>query len=247
MPNEPLVSAIQKGLAVSLLYLLAVVVVVFLALTIGPAVRRAVAEATKKMGKGQRALFLFAAALATMYGGAKHMAVQNAGADDGIALAGITVEYDETNDVTAVEVSFTGGNVTAATPVWVRNDQAEVWRELVKDGATVTTDLATNVLAFAVTGNVSTSRYWWVGSDTPAVIVETAGITITHFAASSSAVQIEWTCDDANATVFTIQRRHKGGDWQTVGITSSLAFVYVGFTVGETWEWRVISIYTEGD
>ena len=247
MPSESLISVLRNGLATSLLYMLAVAVVAYLALTVGPAVYKTVAETMKRMEKGQRALFLFAVALATMYGGAKHMTVQNAGADEGIALAEITVDYDETNDVTTVEVSFTGGNVTTATPVWVRNDQRENWRELTKIGATLTTGATTNVLAFSVAGNVSTNGYWWVGSDTPAVVVETTGIIITHFAASSSSVQIAWTCDDPNVTVYTIQRRRKGAaNWETVGVTSSLAFVYVGFTVGETWEWRVSATYTEG-
>ena len=148
--------------------------------------------------------------------------------------------------MTAVEVSFTGHNVTTATPVSVRNDQKEYWRELEKIGATVTTDLATNILAFAVAGDVSTNKFWWVGTETPAVIIETTGITITHFAASSSSVQIMWTCDDPNATEYMIQRRRKGTkQWETVGVTTSLAFVYVGFTVGETWEWRVVSTYEE--
>ena len=246
MQSESLVSVLQKGLATSLLYMLAVTVVVYLAMTVGPAVLKAVEEAKRKMGIGLRVLFLFSAAIATLQGGAKRKIIQDAGSDDGIALAGIVVDYDSTNDVTAVEVNFVGVNVTTATPVWVRNDQSEVWRELAKDGATVTTDLETNVLAFAAAGDVSTNRYWWVGTDTPAVIVETKGIEITHFAASSSSVQIMWTCDDPNATEYVIQRRRKGAaNWETVGVTSSLAFVYVGFTVGETWEWRVTSTYTE--
>ena len=248
MPSESIISAFRNGLATSLLYMLAVAVVAFLALTIGPAVHKAIKDATKKMSRGQRKVFLLAATLATLYGGAKYIAVQNAGADAGITLAGIMVEYDSTNDVTAVEVNFMGGNVTTATPVWVRNDQRENWRELTKIGATLTTDATTNVLAFSVAGNVSTNGYWWVGSDTPAVVVETTGITITHFAASSSAVQIAWTCDDPNATIFSIQRRRKNAaTWETVGLTSSFAFVYVGFTVGETWEWRVTATYMEGE
>ena len=80
------------------------------------------------------------------------------------------------------------------------------------------------------------------------MIIESKGIEITHFAASSRAVEIMWTCDDPNATEYVIQRRRKGAaQWETVGVTSSLAFVYVGFTVGETWEWRVSSTYTEGE
>lgn len=240
-------AACQAGLTACCLFGLALSLLIFAAIGIAPLVRAhwAKARATmRKMKPLDKAVALVAVAVAIAYGGTKP--VQNAGADEGIALVSVAVEYDETNDVTAVEVSFTGHNVTTATPVSVRNDQTESWRELEKIGATVTTDLATNLLAFAVAGDVSTNKFWWVGTETPAVIIETTGITITHFAASSSSVQIMWTCDDPNATEYMIQRRRKGAaQWETVGVTTSLAFVYVGFTVGETWEWRVSSTYAE--
>ena len=239
-----MIEAIQAGLTACCLFALAVLSVVCVALVCGPAIRQQW-EKFRKLGGVEKSLVAVALVAAIAYGGTKP--VQNAGADEGIALVAVAVEYDETNDVTAVEVSFTGHNVTTATPVSVRNDETENWRELVKIGATVTSDLSTNLLAFAVSGNVATNRFWWVGTETPAVIVETTGIEITYFAASSSSVQIMWTCDDPNATEFVIQRRRKGAtQWETVGVTSSFAFVYVGFTVGETWEWRVTSTYTEG-
>lgn len=238
-------TACQAGLTACCLFLLALSLVVCAALTLAPLIRERWAK-LRKMKPLEKAVGLVAVAVAIAYGGTKP--AQNTGADEGIALVSIAIEYDATNDVTAVEVSFTGHNVTTATPVSVRNDQTENWRELEKIGATVTTDLATNVLAFAVSGDVSTSKFWWVGTETPAVIIESKGIEITHFAASSRAVEIMWTCDDPNATEYVIQRRRKGAaQWETVGVTSSLAFVYVGFTVGETWEWRVSSTYTEGE
>ena len=248
MPNDFL-AACQARLTACCLFGLALSLLIFAAVVIAPLIRAhwAKARATmRKMKPLDKAVALVAVAVAIAYGGTKP--VQNAGADEGIALVSVAVEYDETNDVTAVEVSFTGHNVTTATPVSVRNDQTENWREMEKIGATVTTDLATNLLAFAVAGDVSTGKFWWVGTETPAVIIETTGITITHFAASSSSVQIMWTCDDPNATEYMIQRRRKGAaQWETVGVTTSLAFVYVGFTVGETWEWRVSATYAEGD
>lgn len=233
----------QAGLTACCLFMGLLLLAVCVGLTLAPLIREQWAK-LRKLRPLEKAVALVAVAVAIAYGGTKP--VQNAGADDGIALVSVAVEYDETNDVTAVEVSFTGHNVTTATPVSVRNDQTENWREMEKIGATVTSDLATNLLSFAVSGNVSTNRYWWVGTETPAVIIETTGITITHFAASSSSVQIMWTCDDPNATEYMIQRRRKGAaQWETVGVTTSLAFVYVGFTVGETWEWRVLSTYAE--
>ena len=209
---------------------------------------RGIMERWRKLGRFDKAVAVAALCVAVAFGGTKPHPVQNAGADEGIALVGLTADYDPTNDVTAVEVLFVGHNVTTATPVSVRNGEKENWRELEKIGATVTTDLATNILSFAVAGDVSTNKFWWVGTETPAVIIETAGITITHFAASSSSVEIMWTCDDPQAVEYVIQRRRKGAaQWETVGVTTSFAFVYVGFTVGETWEWRVTSTYMEGD
>ena len=224
-------------------------IAVCVGMTLAPVCRK-IWEKFRKLKTNDKVVWLFAVAVAVAYGGTKPKPVPNAGADEGIALVSVAAEYDATNNVTRVEVKFTGHNVTTATPVSVRNDQAENWRELEKIGATVTTDFSTNILAFAVSGDVSTNKFWWVGTETPAVIIETTGITITHFAASSLSVQIMWTCDDPNATEFVVQRRRKGAaQWETVGVTSSLAFVYVGFTVGETWEWRVSSTYeaTEGD
>ena len=240
-----MIEAIQSGLTASCLFLLAVMIVVCCAAAAWPLV---LGEWRKfrKCDIAAKAAVTLAAAVAIAYGGSK--GIQNAGADTGIALAGIAVEYDSTNDLTSVEVKFTAGNVTTATPVSVRNAETEAWRELSKIGATVTAGQPTNVLAFAVSGNAATNRYWWVGVNTPAVVVESEGITITSFVASSKSVHIAWTCDDTNATVFAIQRRRQGtSEWQTVGSTSGNSFDYVGFTVGESWEWRVTSTYTEGD
>ena len=242
-----MIEAIQAGLTACCLFGLALSLLIFAAIGIAPLIREQWAK-IRKLRLVEKSVALVGLIVAIAYGGTKPHPVQNAGADEGIALVMISAEYDTTNEVTEVEVHFTGNNVTTATPVSVRNDQTENWRELAKIGAAVTSDLSTNVLSFAVAGNVATNRFWWVGTETPAVIIETTGITITYFAASSSSVQIMWTCDDPNATEYAIQRRRKGtAQWETVGVTSSLAFVYVGFTVGETWEWRVSSTYTEGD
>ena len=240
-----MIDAILAGLTASCLFMLLLLLAVCAAFGVRPHLRE-IWRKFKALKVVERAAVVVGLIAAIAYGGKKP--VQNAGADAGIALVAVAVEFDETNDVTAVEVSFTGHNVTTTTPVSVRNGETENWRELEKIGATVTSDLATNILAFAVSGDVSTNRFWWVGTETPAVIIESKGIEITHFAVSSSSVQIMWTCDDPNATEFAIQRRRKGtAQWETVGVTSSLAFVYVGFTVGETWEWRVSATYTEGD
>ena len=237
------IEAIYAGLVAVCVFAAALFAIACAVVVAWPFVRRLL-DRWRRTGALDKTVAIVALAIAIAYGGAKP--VQNAGADEGIALVAVAVEYDATNNLTAVEVSFVGHNVTTATPVSVRNDEKENWNELEKIGATVTTDLPTNVLAFAVAGDVSTNKFWWVGTETPAVIIETTGITITHFNAASSSVEIMWTCEDPNATEYTIQRRRKGAaQWETVGVTSSLAFVFVGFTVGETWEWRVTSTYAE--
>ena len=236
------IAAYQTGLTACCLFIGLLIIAVAFGFTVGPA-NMALLARFRKMSPLTKSVAIFAVFSSVAYAGYKLM---RAGADEGIALVSVVSAYDKTNDVSAVEVRFTGNNVTTATPVSVRNDQTENWRELEKIGAIVTTDFATNTLAFAVSGNVLTNAFWWVGTETPAVIIESKGIEITHFAASSRSVEIMWTCDDPNATEYVIQRRRKGAaKWETVGVTSSLAFVYVGFTVGETWEWRVITSHWE--
>lgn len=213
--------------------------------TLAPEACRAVHEFFRTIFK--KPVLLTAIVLAAMYGGSKHTGVQNKGADEGIVLSALTTDYDSTNDVTEVIVSFSSGTVTAETPVSVRPYSDVSWTELVKSNAVVNLELSPHTLTFLVQGNVGTNAYWWVGSDTPAVIIESKGIEILYFAASSRSVQIMWSCDDPLATEFMVQRRRKDTDpWETVGVTTSTSYVYTGFTVGETWTWRVISTYEVG-
>lgn len=204
-----------------------------------------VRDAVRKLRKHKVETAALGVVLAALvyYGGAKQSSV-NAGADDGITLADVIVDYDSTNDYTQVWVYYTAGNVTVNTPVSVRNAESEQWRELVKQNAEITTDLSTNILSFAVWGNPATNRYWWVGVDTPAVIIESEGIKITHFAATSKSVSIYWTCDDPRATTFQVQRRLRGtSEWETVAETPLPSYLHTGFTIGQSWEWRVIAVY----
>lgn len=236
-----LIKAWQSGLTAAALFMLAVTVVALVASAVAPMVREGWRKWRKRASAG---VAVAASAFAIIYGGSKGV---NAGADEGIVLVGVTVAYDPTNDVTSVAVAWTNGTVTTATPVSVRNAESEQWRELVKIGAAIETG-ATNVLSFTVAGDESAHVFWWVGSDTPAVIVETAGITITDFVATSKSVSIAWTCDDEKAAVFAIQRRRRGTTtWETVGTTTEYSFTFSGFTVDKSWGWRIISTYEEGE
>ena len=239
MWNELQAGLTAVGVFVSLLFFAGYLAVV---------IYRACADAFGKMRPDERKAFaLFTAALA-FYAGAKHIILPpDAGADEGYSVAEIVADYISSNDVTTVDVKFCGAGVTTNTPVSVRNSVSEEWRELAKSDAAITCDLPTNVLSFVVYGNAETNRYWWVGTDKPSIIVETTGIEIVYFLATSHSVQIAWTCDDPHATEFAIQRRLRGETWDTVAVTTDTAFEYIGFTVGESWEWRVISTYTEGE
>lgn len=220
----------------------------FFAVCLAIAVKRACVDAFRKMKPGEKKAFLLFTAVLTLYAGAKHVIrPPDAGADEGYYVAEIVADYISSNDVTTVDVKFCGTGVTTNTPVFVRNSDSEEWRELVKANAAITSDLPTNVLSFVVYGNAETNRYWWVGTDKPSIIVETTGIEIVYFLATSHSVQIAWTCDDPKATEFSVQRRRRSETWDTVAVTTDTAFEYIGFTVGESWEWRVISTYTEGE
>lgn len=200
--------SIQAGITAAALFLFMIAFVALLAFAAAPVIGEAWRK-WRKRGKLDKVVSLVAVGIAIAYGATKPHVVPNAaGADDGIALVCIEAEYDSTNDVTAVNVKYTAGDVTVSTPVSVRNAESEQWRALEKIDATVTTG-QTNVLAFAVAGNAATNRYWWVGVDTPAVIIESQGITITNYVATSKSVRIDWTCDDPKATVFAVQRKRK--------------------------------------
>lgn len=241
-----MIEAIQAGLTASALFLFAIMIVALVAFAAAPVIGEAWIK-WRKRGKLDKVVSLVAVGIAIAYGGSKSHDVPNAGADAGIALVGISAEYDSTNDVTAVNVKFTAGDVTVSTPVSVRNAESEQWRALEKIDATVTTG-QTNVLAFAVAGNAATNRYWWVGVDTPPVVIEDAGITITNFVATSKFVHIDWTCENPKATVFALQRQIEGeAQFETVTTTTANSITFGGFTVGKTTKWRITSTYTEGD
>lgn len=184
------------------------------------------------------------------YGATKQQIVPHPGADDGITLAEIGIEYSTNTLQTAVEVKYTAGPVTTATPVSVRMSSTNEWTELEKINPTITTDLATNVLAFAVSGDVTKYPYWWVGENPPAIIIETTGIKLLSCEATSKTVLLTWTCDDAKATTFSVQHRTQGGDWETVGTVEKadlMSFTYQGFTIDVTRDWRIRTEYTEAN
>ena len=237
-----MIRAFPGGFTAACLFCAALLFGVGLVAVVAPRVR----DAVRRMRKRKLESVALGVVLAALiyYGGAKQSGV-DAGADDGIELAGVAVEYNSTNDYTSVWVYYTAGTVTVDTPVSVRNAASEQWRELVKQNAEITTDLSTNILSFTAWGNAATNRYWWVGTETPAVIIESEGITLTHVEATSHRMRFDWTCDDPRATTFQVQSRKAGGQWETRFTTPFLSATVTGFFVGEDREWRVIAEYEE--
>lgn len=175
--------------------------------------------------------------------------VRNEGSDEGLNVvgvyAGITNIVDavsgETNRYTAVEVWYLGSGVTTSTPVSVRDAIDEDWTELAKTDAGYGTEGTTNKMTFITAGEYASKTFWWIGTDTPAKIVESFGVTITEFTVASKFVKISWTCDTPGISTFTVQRRLAGTQaWESVATTSDNTFIYIGFTVDRTWEWRIV-------
>ncbi len=184
------------------------------------------------------------------YGATKGIGrVQNEGSDDGLQVVGVYAGATNivdgvtgaTNRYTAVEVWYLGSGVTTSTPVSVRDAIDEDWTELTKNDAGYGTEGTTNKMTFISAGDYASKRFWWIGTDTPAKIVESVGITITEFTVASKFVRISWTCDTPGVSTFTVQRRLAGTQaWESVATTSDTTFIYMGFTVDRTWEWRIV-------
>lgn len=189
-----------------------------------------------------------------IYGGTKRKTIENAGSDDGLNLCGISVMVTNevvsagvTNTWTDIEVHFTGTGITVATPVSVRQSETNNWNELEKINPILVTDMATNVLHFGASGDVSNIKYWWVGEDMPSISVETEGIEITTFVAGAHSVAVSWTCNNPNATEYLVQYRNGPQDsWHTVMTTADTNAIISGFFINRTTQWRIISTYTEG-
>lgn len=185
-------------------------------------------------------------------GSTKH--VTNAGADSGISLAYIDVATNDVPD-TVVTVAYTNG-VTASTPVWVRDKVTDRWTELEKNDASIASSNGVNYLTFTVPGtNYLQSTYWWVGSDTPPVVVESSGIEIVSFVCTSRRCDVSFTCSDPNCTAFKLQDSDDGEEWhdaaeiQAPGAFNPATVHQIsasGFFVGRTRYWRVFSSYRAG-
>ena len=194
----------------------------------------------------------------TLHGGMKRPGWrENAGADKEIDFVGITANAVDvvddagvTNVITEVEVFFHGLNVTADTAVSVRMSETNSWTELEKIDPVLNYDALTNSLAFTVSNDVTPYKYWWVGDDTPAIVVETKGIEVQSFLATSKFIDIVFTCDDPKATTFYLQTRKYGSTaWTSVASMERaelMHFHFEGFYIGESREWRIYTEYIEG-
>lgn len=209
----------------------------------------------KRFGSINSIIFCLFAIPAIIYGGSKRKPVQHPGGDEDLRVVGIyasatneVTEAGVTNTWTEIDVDFLGTGVTTDTPVHVRMSETNEWTELTKIEPTVLIDLTTNNLHFCASGDLTKYPWWWVGDDTPAIHVETVGITLVSFIASSHSVAIEWTCDDPKATEFEVQVMDgESRSWSTLMKTSERAVLVQGFFIDRITRWRIISTYTKGE
>ena len=103
-----MIEAIQAGLTAAAIIICALMAVLLFAFAFGPVFAEVWRKWRGKDAVG-KCVSILAVAVAVAYGGSK---MTNIGADEGIELAAVWVEYDATNDVSAVEVRYTAGNVT---------------------------------------------------------------------------------------------------------------------------------------
>ena len=192
---------------------------------------------------------------AIIYGGSKRKPVQHPGGDEDLRVVGIyasatndVTEAGVTNTWTEIDVDFIGTGVTIDTKVHVRMSETNEWTELTKIEPTILVDLQTNNLHFCANGDLTKYPWWWVGDDTPGIHVETVGITIVSFIASSHSVAIEWTCEDPKATEFEVQVMDGASkNWVTLLKTQDRSVAIQGFFIDRTTRWRIISTYTKGE
>lgn len=244
----------QIVLMYACLSVLAVIAVIALAVLADKCVRRIFGSFRNIGFLSSVAVCLFTIPM-IIYGGSKRRPVQHPGGDEDLRVVGIYASA--TNEVTAagatntwteIDVDFIGTGVTIATPVHVRMSETNEWTELTKIEPTILVDLQTNNLHFCANGDLTKYPWWWVGEDTPAIRVETVGITLVSFVASSHSVAIEWTCDDQKATEFEVQIMDGASrNWVTILKTSDRAVAIQGFFIDRTTRWRITSTYTKGE
>lgn len=250
-------SAFENGcMAFCLWTLLALGAAVLLCAT--GVVRDLVAKWTR-MGRFDKAFVIVALAFMTLTGATKGInwsRVYEGGADTGIALVGIYTGISNevvvvegvttTNQIPMVMYMWTGSGASQNTKVSYRFSDTNYWTAVTKTQVETGTVGSTNYVMFATASDLSNFRYWWLGEDTPAVVITTSGIDLTGFAAHGSGVTLTWTCEDPRATTFKVWRKlPTEQEWIECGTTYEHTYVVNGFFLDKEWQWRVTSDFLE--
>jgi len=197
--------------------------------------------------------------MAAMYGGSKGGfwgRVSSDGADTGIGLVGVFTAVSNdvqtvggvvtTNQIPMVAVMWTNGTVTASTDVSFRFSNTNQWSSVVKTSPRIYADGTTNILEFVTSENFSSYKYWWVGSDKPAVVIISSEITINTFSEDSHGVSITWSCTDARATEFVVwTKKLTDQTWTQRAVVNGYSVRLTGFFVGEDMDYKITSTFLE--
>lgn len=196
--------------------------------------------------------------MAALYGGSKGFwrPVQNGGADSVYNLVGIYTAVSNdvqvvggqtvTNEIPMAAVMTLNGPVPESIEISVRESETNQWTVIEKVAPYFETEGTTNIFAFTTTEDYSGYRYWWAGTDKPAVVITSSGIEITGYRATSKAVWFSWKCEQPLAKVFQVQcKGERDRDWTTVATVEGYEATIDGFWIGQTHDWRIVSEYLE--
>lgn len=250
-------SAFENGCMAFCMWTL-LALVAFAVLCATGALRDLIAKWTR-LGRVDKAFIILAAAFMTLTGATKGInwsRVYEGGADTGISLVGIYTGISNevvtaggvttTNEIPMVMYMWTGSGASQNTKVSYRFSDTNYWKAVTKTRIETGAEGVTNWVMFATAQNLSNFRYWWLGEDTPAVVITTIGIDITGFSAHGSGVTISWTCEDPRATTFKVLRKlTTDNSWIECGTTYEHTYVVNGFFLDKEWQWCVTSDFLE--
>lgn len=182
--------------------------------------------------------------------------VPHDGADDDIGIVGvftcISNDVQEvggvavTNEIPLVMVAYTNGTVTSATEISYRESDTNDWTGVVAVDSWHETDGTINMFVMTVSEDMSSHRYWWVGSNKPATIITSSDIVVTLYRETADYVRFEWTCTQPLATEFIIWNKETTEtEWHFVATTGNKYIQLDGFYVGKNRDWKISSTYME--
>ena len=165
---------------------------------------------------------------------------KNVGSQSSIQMKSIDVSYNTNTFHTVISICWTN-DFSAVNPgldLWFREADSNDWTRLmaIPNNAVKTIDEEDATLKYieweltSTTNDYSTIPKWWLGDDRPGIIITVVGIEVLDFQHHSENVHIEWECEDARATSFTIKTRSmSAGVWTDVTNTTEKVIDLPGF------------------